>query len=160
MGSDRDLGMAFAKAQMAASQNVPMSGTVFLSVRDSDKRHIVFVAKKLIDLGFELIATSGTYKVLSRNGIPVERIFKIQEGRPNVLDRMKNGEIQLVINTPSRRGAAAAEAQLRSITVMNQIPIYTTLFGAQAMVNGIESLKREKFSVKSLQEYHQANGAG
>ena len=160
MGIDRDLGMAFAKAQMAASQDVPMSGTVFLSVRDSDKRHIVFVAKKLIDLGFELIATSGTYKVLSRNGIPVERIFKIQEGRPNVLDRMKNGEIQLVINTPSRRGAAAAEAQLRSFTVMNQIPIYTTLFGAQAMVNGIESLKREKFSVKSLQEYHQANEAG
>ncbi len=154
MGIDQDLGMAFAKAQMAAGQDVPQKGKVFISMRDSDKRHIVFVAKKLEDLGFELVATSGTHKVLTRNGLDVTKVYKIQEGRPNVLDLMKNGEIQLVINTPSRRNAAAAEAELRGFTVMNQIPLCTTLFGAQAMVNAIQSVKQQGYSVTSLREYH------
>jgi carbamoyl-phosphate synthase large subunit len=154
MGIDQDLGMAFAKAQLAAGQEVPQQGKVFISVRDSDKRHIVFVAKKLEDLGFELVATSGTHKVLSRNGLKVTRVAKIQEGQPNVLDLMKNGEIQLVINTPSRRNAAAAEAELRSFAVMKQIPLCTTLFGAQAMVNAIQSVNEQDYSVTSLREYH------
>lgn len=158
MGIDQDLGMAFAKAQVAAGQEVPQKGKVFISVRDSDKRHIVFVAKKLVDLGFELVATSGTHKVLTRNGLKVTKVYKIQEGRPNVLDLMKNREIRLVINTPSRRNAAAAEAELRGFAVMNHIPLCTTLFGAQAMVNAIQSVKERDYSVTSLGEYHAQRG--
>ena len=154
MGLDWDLGLAFAKSQIAAGQNVPLEGKVFISVRDADKRNIVFVAKKLEDLGFGLLATGGTYKVLSRNGIKVRKVFKIQEGRPNVLDVMMNGEVQLVINTPTRRGAAEAEARLRCYAVMNQIPYCTTLFGAQAMVNAIQSLRERGLNVRSLQDYH------
>ncbi|MBI2191267.1 MAG: carbamoyl-phosphate synthase large subunit [Planctomycetes bacterium] len=154
MGIDSDLGIAFAKSQIAAFQQVPLEGRVFISVKEADKRNVVWVAKKLEDLGFELVATSGTHKALSRNGIRVKKIHKIQEGRPHVVDMMKNKEIHLVINTPSRRGAAAAEAHLRSFAVLSQIPICTTLFGAQAMVNAIQSLKRQDYQVKSLQEYH------
>jgi carbamoyl-phosphate synthase large subunit len=154
MGIDWDLGMAFAKSQIAAGQNVPLQGKVLITVRDADKRNTVFVAKKLEDLGFGLLATAGTHKVLSRNGIRVRKVLKIHEGRPNVLDLMKNGEVQLMINTPTRRGVLEAEAQIRSYAVMNRIPYCTTLFGAQAMVNAIQSMRERGLEVRSLQEYH------
>jgi carbamoyl-phosphate synthase large subunit len=121
---------------------------------NKDKRTIVFVAKKLVDLGFEIVATKGTAKVLANNGIPVQMVFKVGEGRPDIVDRIKNGEIQLVINTPSGKKPKADEVVIRSQSVAHNIPCVTTVFGAEALVNGIESLKRG-MSVQCIQEYHQ-----
>ena len=154
MGIDTDFGMAFAKSQIGAGLNIPLKGRVFISVMNKDKRSIIFVAKKLIDLGFEIVATKGTAKVLANNGIPVQTVFKFGEGRPDIVDRIKNGEIDLVINTPSGKKPKADEVAIRSESVAHNIPCVTTLFGAEAVVNGIESLKRG-MSVTSIQEYHQ-----
>jgi carbamoyl-phosphate synthase large subunit len=156
MGIDVDFGMAFAKSQIAAGLNIPLKGRVFISVMNKDKRSIVFVAKKLIDLGFEIVATKGTAKVLANNGIPIQTVFKVGEGRPDIVDRIKNGEIDLVINTPSGKKPKADEVAIRSQSVAHNIPCVTTLFGAEAVVNGIESLKRG-MSVNSIQEYHRRN---
>jgi carbamoyl-phosphate synthase large subunit len=153
MGIDTDFGMAFAKSQIGAGLNIPLKGRVFISVMNKDKRSIIFVAKKLIDLGFEIVATKGTAKVLANNGIPVQTVFKFGEGRPDIVDRIKNGEIDLVINTPSGKKPKADEVAIRSESVAHNIPCVTTLFGAEAVVNGIESLKRG-MSVTSIQEYH------
>jgi len=155
MGIDGDFGMAFAKSQIGAGVNIPLKGKVFISVMNKDKRSIVFLAKKLVDLGFEMVATKGTAKVLANNGIPVQTVFKVGEGRPNIVDQIKNGEIHLVINTPSGKKPKADEVAIRSQSVAHNIPIITTLSGAEAVVNAIESLKRG-MSVKSIQEYHQA----
>ncbi len=154
MGIDTDFGVAFAKAQISAGTLIPLKGRVFISVMNKDKRHIVFVAKKLADLGFELVATRGTAKVLASNGIPVQTVFKVGEGRPDIVDRMKNGEIHLVINTPSGKNPKADEVAIRSQAVAHSIPIITTLSGAEAVVNGIESLLKRGISVRSIQEYH------
>ncbi|MBS3919160.1 MAG: carbamoyl-phosphate synthase large subunit [Deltaproteobacteria bacterium] len=156
MGIDTDFGVAFAKSQISAGASVPLKGRVFISVMNKDKRSIVFVAKKLIDLGFELVATKGTAKVLTNNGIPVQTVFKVGEGRPNIVDRMKNGEVKLVINTPSGKKPKADEVAIRSQAVAHNIPIITTLSGAEAVVNGIESLLKKGMSVKSIQEYHRS----
>jgi len=155
MGVDTDFGVAFAKSQISAGTSVPLKGRVFISVMNKDKRSIVFVAKKLVDLGFELVATKGTVKVLTNNGIPVQTVFKVGEGRPDIVDRMKNGEVQLVINTPSGKKPKADEVAIRSQAVAHNIPIITTLSGAEAVVNGIESLLKKGMSVKSIQEYHE-----
>jgi len=155
MGIDTDFGVAFAKSQISAGTSIPLKGRVFISVMNKDKRPIVFVAKKLIDLGFELVATKGTAKVLTNNGIAVQNVFKVGEGRPDIVDRMKNGEIQLVINTPSGKKPKMDEVAIRSQAVAHNIPIITTLSGAEAVVNGIESLLKKGISVKSIQEYHQ-----
>ncbi|MBM4338511.1 MAG: carbamoyl-phosphate synthase large subunit [Deltaproteobacteria bacterium] len=154
MGIDTDFGVAFAKSQISAGTSIPLKGRVFISVMNKDKRPIVFVAKKLIDLGFELVATKGTAKVLTNNGIAVQHVFKVGEGRPDIVDRMKNGEIQLVINTPSGKKPKVDEVAIRSQAVAHNIPIITTLSGAEAVVNGIESLLKKGISVKSIQEYH------
>jgi carbamoyl-phosphate synthase large subunit len=153
MGMDTDFGMAFAKSQIGAGVNIPLKGKVFISVMNKDKRSIVFLAKKLIDLGFDVVATKGTAKVLANNGIPVQTVFKAGEGRPDIVDQMKNGEINLVINTPSGKKPKADEVAIRSQSVAHNIPCVTTLSGAEAVVNGIESLRRG-MSVKSVQEYH------
>jgi len=154
MGIDTDFGMAFAKSQIGAGVNIPLTGKVFISVMNKDKRSIVFLAKKLVDLGFEIVATKGTAKVLTNNGIPVQTVFKVGEGRPDIVDQMKNGEIHLVINTPSGKKPKTDEVAIRSQSVAHNIPCVTTLSGAEAVVNGIESLRRG-MSVKSVQEYHQ-----
>ena len=153
MGIDTDFGMAFAKSQIGAGVNIPLTGKVFISVMNKDKRSIVFLAKKLVDLGFEIVATKGTAKVLVNNGIPVQTVFKVGEGRPDIVDQIKNGEIHLVINTPSGKKPKADEVAIRSQSVAHNIPCITTLSGAEAAVNAIESLKRG-MSVKSIQEYH------
>jgi carbamoyl-phosphate synthase large subunit len=155
MGIDTDFGMAFAKSQIGAGLNIPLKGKVFISVMNKDKRSIVFLAKKLVDLGFEIVATKGTAKVLANNGIPVQTVFKVGEGRPDIVDQIKNGEINLVINTPSGKKPKADEVAIRSQSVAHNIPCITTLSGAEAVVNAIESLKRG-MSVKSIQEYHQS----
>lgn len=155
MGIDIDFGMAFAKSQIGAGVNIPLKGKVFISVMNKDKRSIVFLAKKLVDLGFEIVATKGTAKVLANNGIPVQTVFKVGEGRPDIVDQIKNGEINLVINTPSGKKPKADEVAIRSQSVAHNIPCVTTLSGAEAVVNGIESLRRG-MSVKSIQEYHRS----
>ncbi|MGQ9509140.1 MAG: carbamoyl-phosphate synthase large subunit [Thermodesulfobacteriota bacterium] len=154
MGIDKEFGLAFAKSQIGAGNQIPLKGRVFLSVMNKDKRAIVFVAKKLVDLGFELVATKGTAKVLLNNGLPVETVFKVGEGRPDIVDRMKNGEIQLVINTPSGKKPKADEVAIRSQAVAHNIPCVTTLSGAEAVVNGIEAFLKKGISVKSIQEFH------
>ncbi|MBM4305809.1 MAG: carbamoyl-phosphate synthase large subunit [Deltaproteobacteria bacterium] len=154
MGIDTDFGVAFAKSQISASTSIPLKGRVFISVMNKDKRPIVFVAKKLVDLGFDLVATKGTAKVLTNNGILVQSVFKVGEGRPDIVDRMKNGEIQMVINTPSGKKPKVDEVAIRSQAVAHNIPIITTLSGAEAVVNGIESLLKKGISVRSIQEYH------
>jgi carbamoyl-phosphate synthase large subunit len=154
MGIDADFGMAFAKSQMAAGQTLPLEGTVFISVMNKDKRHVVFIAKKLVDLGFHIVATMGTAKVLAKNGIPVKTVHKVNEGRPHIIDLIKNGEIHLIINTPSGKKPKADEVAIRSEAVIHDIPCITTISGASAAVNGIESMVQRGISVQSIQEYH------
>jgi len=154
MGIDKDFGRAYIKSQLAAGQNLPTKGNVFISVRDRDKRAVVFVAKKLQDLGFHLYATSGTANALETSGIKVKILPKIAEGRPNILDLMKDGKIQLVINTPSGRIPRQDEVKIRSHVILYNVPYTTTISAAQATVNGIEALLKKSLGVKSLQEYH------
>ncbi|MDD4980464.1 MAG: carbamoyl-phosphate synthase large subunit [Candidatus Omnitrophica bacterium] len=160
MGIDADFGRAYIKSQIAAGQNLPRKGNVFISVRDKDKRAVVFIAKKLRDLGFHIYATSGTAIGLEKNGIKVLVLPKIAEGRPNILDLMKDGKIQLVINTPSGRVPRQDEVKIRSQVILYNIPYTTTISGAQATVNGIEALAKKDLGVKSLQEYHKKGKSG
>lgn len=156
MGIDTDFGRAFAKSQIAAGSTLPLSGKVFISVKDKDKRAIIFIAKKLVDLGFKIVATRGTARVLAKNGIEVEPVFKVHEGRPNVVDLIKNNEIDLIINTPTGKRPKTDQVSIRSVAVMHNLPCITTISGAQAAVNGIESLLKAGIGVKSLQEYHKS----
>ncbi|MCX5693635.1 MAG: carbamoyl-phosphate synthase large subunit [Candidatus Omnitrophica bacterium] len=154
MGIDMDFSSAYIKSQIAAGQKVTKSGNVFISVHDRDKRDIVSIAKKLKDLGFKIFASSGTAAVLEQNNISAKVLPKINEGRPNILDLMKDGKIQMVINTPSGRIPRQDEVKIRSQVILYNIPYTTTIFGAQATVNGIEMLVKKDLGVKSLQEYH------
>jgi carbamoyl-phosphate synthase large subunit len=153
MGLDADLGVAYAKSQMAAGGPLPLSGKVFISVSDHDKKEVVAVARKFIDLGFELISTGGTAAVLEKAGLKVKKVFKLAEGRPNTIDLLKNREIQLVINTPSGQVPRADEIKIRTTAVYTGTPIMTTLSGAKAAALGIAALKKRGYSVKSLQEF-------
>ena len=154
MGIDLDFASAYIKSQIAAGQQIPKSGNVFISVHDRDKGDIIFIAKKLKDLGFHVYASSGTAAVLEKNSIPAKVLPKISEGRPNILDLMKDGKIQMVINTPSGRIPRQDEVKIRSQVILYNIPYTTTICGAQATVNGIEMLMKKDLEVKSLQEYH------
>jgi carbamoyl-phosphate synthase large subunit len=154
MGIDSDFGRAYAKSQIAAGQILPVKGRVFISVRNKDRRSIIFIAKKLADLGFALIATTGTSKVLASNGLEVKSVLKIGEGRPNIADLIKNGEIDLIINTPSGKKSHSDQLSLRSLAVMYNVPYITTISGASAAVNGIEFLQKGEIEVKALQDYH------
>ncbi|MEN3186736.1 MAG: carbamoyl-phosphate synthase large subunit, partial [Atribacterota bacterium] len=154
MGIDGDFGMAFAKSQIAAQSCLPLGGTVFISVKNRDKRGVIFLAKKLWDLGFRIVATRGTAKVLGNNGIPVEVVNKVGEGRPNVVDMIKNREIQLIINTPSGGRAQAESSVIRKEAIVRDVPCVTTLAGAEATVYAIERLKNGSMTIKAIQEYH------
>ncbi|MBK8000323.1 MAG: carbamoyl-phosphate synthase large subunit [Verrucomicrobia bacterium] len=154
MGLDADLGIAYAKSQMAANSPLPTKGRVFISVSDAHKKDVPAVAKEFIDLGFDLIATGGTASVIEKAGLKVERIFKLAEGRPNALDLLKNREIQLVINTPAGQTPRADEVKIRTTAVYTGTPIMTTLSGAKAAALGIAALKKNGYAVKTVQEYH------
>jgi carbamoyl-phosphate synthase large subunit len=154
MGLDGELGIAYAKSQMAAGGPLPLSGRVFLSVSDAHKQDVAEVAKLFADLGFELIATSGTAAVLEKAGLKVRRIFKLTEGRPNTVDLLKNREIQLVINTPAGQTPRADEVKIRTTAVYTGTPIMTTMSGAKAAALGIAALRKNGYGVKTLQEYH------
>jgi len=153
MGQDEDFGMAYAKTQMAAKPSLPLSGNVFLSVKDSDKEKALEVAQGLASLGFSFYSTEGTARFLNDNGIPSESILRISEGRPNVADLIKNGKVQLVINTPLGLIPRRDENDIRSEAVLHGVPVITTLGSAFAALDGIRSLKDRKFSVKPLQAY-------
>ena len=154
MGLDSDLGVAYAKSQMAANAPLPLSGSVFISVSDAHKKDIVPVARQFAGLGFEIISTSGTASILEKAGLKVRRIFKLSEGRPNAIDLLKNGEIHLVINTPSGQAPRSDEVKIRTTAVYTNTPIMTTLSGARAAALGIAALKKSGYGVKTLQEYH------
>ncbi|MDB6031853.1 MAG: carB [Verrucomicrobiales bacterium] len=154
MGLDADLGIAYAKSQMAAGAPLPMGGRVFISVSDAHKKEVAEVAKLFVDLGFEIIATSGTASVLQKAGLKVQQVFKLTEGRPNTIDLLKNREINLVINTPAGQSPRADEVKIRTTAVYTNTPIMTTLSGAKAAALGIAALKKSGYAVKTLQEYH------
>ncbi len=154
MGLDADLGIAYAKSQMSAQPPLPTKGNVFISVKDGDKSAVIEVAKDFADLGFQIHATSGTAGFLSEAGIPVKVLLKIQEGRPNVLDLIKNGDIHFVLNTPSGQQPRRDEVLIRSAAVAARVATMTTLRGARASVAAIRAIQQAGYGVKSLQEYH------
>ena len=154
MGIDVDLGLAYAKSQMAAPPPLPKDGRVFISVKDADKEAIIPVAREFLKLGFEIVSTSGTAEALINAKIKVTKVFKIHEGRPNVLDRIKNGDIHFIINTPSGKIPREHEVVIRNAALAAKIPIMTTVRAALASANGIRSLQKRKVQVRSLQEYH------
>ena len=154
MGLDADLGIAYAKSQMAANSPLPLQGRVFISVSDADKNEVAVIAKQFADLGFEIVSTGGTARVLTEAGLKVSRVFKLSEGRPNTLDLLKNKEIQLVINTPAGQAPRADEVKIRTTAVYTGTPIMTTLSGARAAVLGIAALKKNGYRTKTVQEYH------
>jgi carbamoyl-phosphate synthase large subunit len=153
MGLDADLGVAYAKSQMAANSSLPVGGKIFISVSDAHKNEVAAVAKQFSDLGFELVATGGTANVLEKAGLKVQRILKLLEGRPNIVDLLKNKEIQFVINTPSGAAPREDEIKIRTTAVYTGTPIATTLSGAKAAALGIAALKKSGYAVKTLQEY-------
>ena len=153
MGLDADLGAAYAKSQMAAGAALPLEGQVFISVSDTHKNSAIELAKRFIDLDFEIISTSGTAKILKSAGVKVESIHKISEGRPNAVDLLKNNEIQLVINTPSGQIPREDEIKIRTTAVYTNTPIITTIGSAMAALDGIAALKNKGYSVKPLQEF-------
>jgi carbamoylphosphate synthase large subunit/REP element-mobilizing transposase RayT len=154
MGIDANLGIAYAKAQMAAQPALPLKGNIFISVADTDKTRAAEIADGFAKLGFTLYATSGTAAALEKAGVPVKKIFKLSEGRPNALDMLKNGELALIINTPSGKSAREDEVKIRSTASSSRVPVMTTLRAARASLEGIRSMKASGYSVKPLQEWH------
>jgi carbamoyl-phosphate synthase large subunit len=154
MGIDQDFGHAYAKAQLSAHQKIPLSGTVFVSMSDRDKHAIIPVVKDLIDMGFKAIATDGTRRVLREAELDVDLVYKLHEGRPHVLDWIKNNQAHLILNTPSGEEAQADGRLIRRSALMYKIPIVTTIAGAKATAAAIRALQSEPMDVKPIQDYH------
>ena len=155
MGIDEDFGRAFAKSQIAANSSLPVSGTVFISVKDKEKAAVVSIAKDLFDMNFKLVATQGTAQVLQKAGIDVQSLKKLHEGSPNVADLLQKDEIALVINTPGGDKPRKDEIVIRSLAVSRGVPCVTTMEGAVASVRGIQAMKAGGLSVCSLQAHHE-----
>jgi carbamoyl-phosphate synthase large subunit len=153
MGIDADFGRAFAKSQLGGGSKVPVEGIVFISVKDTDKQSMVPAARRLQELGFRVIATGGTADYLRQHGLVVERVNKVLEGRPHIVDRMKDGGVQLVFNTSEGKQAIADSFTLRRAALMHRIPYYTTVAGARAAVEGIAAVKAGALDVAPLQSY-------
>jgi carbamoyl-phosphate synthase large subunit len=153
MGIDTDFGKTYAKAALAANQRLPMAGTVFVSMSDRDKAAVVPVVQDLVTLGFQLVATAGTRKVLREHGLEVQSVLKLHEGRPHVLDWIKNQQVQLILNTPSGEEAQADGKLIRRTALTYKIPIVTTIAGARATAAAIRSLQSQPQTVRALQEY-------
>lgn len=160
MGIDDTFPAAFAKSQQAAGIDLPRDGTVFISMAGAHKIAMIEPARRLTDLGFRIIATAGTAKVLREAGVPVETVKKVQEGRPNLLDMMVNGEVQFIFNTPSGKGSRTEEGRIRAAAVSYGVPCVTTLPGCEAMVKALEYLfEKPAPQVKSIQEWHAEDAA-
>jgi carbamoyl-phosphate synthase large subunit len=153
MGIDMDFGRAFAKAQIAAGERLPLEGTVFISVNNRDKTGVTAVAEGFMELGFKIIATEGTHKVLRRNNMESQLVLKVHEGRPHVLDVIKNGQIQIIINSPSGEDAKLDGKLIRRTALTYKLPIITTLAGAKAAIAAIRALQNGSLSVRALQDY-------
>ncbi|MBI3823151.1 MAG: carbamoyl-phosphate synthase large subunit, partial [Planctomycetes bacterium] len=153
MGIADSFPMAFAKSQIAANAALPTEGTVFISVNDRDKPDVVAVGRTLMEFGYRLLSTRGTAKALRAAGVEVQEISKLQEGRPNLIDYMKNGEVDLVINTPSGKGARTDEGKIRAAAVMNRVTCITTLAAAEAAVEACKALRQGELTVKPLQDW-------
>ena len=159
MGIAAGFGMAFAKAELAAGEALPTGGTVFLSTHDRDKPALAPVAARLAELGFQLIATSGTAAALAGEGLVVEPVLKVHEGRPNIEDAIRSGRIQLIINTPIGRQAAHDDQYLRRAALDYAVPTVTTLAGARAAVEAITALQQQRLEIHALQDIHAAQSA-
>jgi carbamoyl-phosphate synthase large subunit len=154
MGIDQGFGLAFAKSQLAAGMDLPQTGMVFISVKDQDKKMILSTARKLNNLGFKIMATAGTSRFFEEAGLSNQKVNKVREGRPHVVDLMKNGEIQLVINTTIGSKSVSESASIRQTALINRIPYTTTVAGARATAEAIEAMQQKKLSVRTIQEYH------
>ena len=154
MGVDDTFGKAYVKAQISAGSVLPKSGVAFISVNQHDKNFISKIAADLVEVGFKIIATRGTARVLRNSGIEVETVYKVNEGRPHIVDFLKSGKVNLVINTPLGRESFFDEKAIRRAAVNHRIPCITTIPGAAAAVNGIRAIRRENLDVKTIQEYH------
>jgi carbamoyl-phosphate synthase large subunit len=155
MGIDTSFGRAFAKSQLAAGQTLPLSGTVFISVKDEDKLSLLQTAFDLHDLGFNIMATVGTAAFLWEHGVPSTRVNKVREGRPHIVDMIKNGEIDLVINTTSNKKAISESYPIRRTALTLGVPYTTTLAGARATVLAIRAMTEGRLEVKAIQDYHE-----
>ena len=155
MGIDADFATAFAKSQLAASTVLPQTGRVFISVKDSDKPQIIDAARDLVSLGFELVATAGTELVLKAAGIPVTAVNKVAEGRPHIVDRIKDGEIALIFNTTEGLQSLKDSQSIRASALYGRVPYYTTAPASRAAVAAIAALRRHRLEVRPLQSYHQ-----
>ena len=158
MGMGSSFGLAFAKAQLGSGMRLPFQGKVFVSVRDEDKESVCAIAQRLHRLGFEIVATRGTAAYFHSRGLPAEMVKKVQEGSPNIAEAIKNGEIAMVINTPTDAHSHADSYYLRRNALDYQVPYFTTIAGADAAVEGIELLKEGELDVQALQEYQAAGG--
>jgi carbamoyl-phosphate synthase large subunit len=154
MGIDSSFGLAFAKSQLAVGQKLPLSGTVFISVKDKDKKASQGIAAMLHDAGFKIVATGGTSAFLLDHGIPNQRVNKVRQGRPHIVDMIKNGEIDLIINTTSNKRAVSESCSIRRAALAFDIPYSTTIAGARATALAIKSMIEGEFGVKTIQEYH------
>jgi carbamoyl-phosphate synthase large subunit len=153
MGIDMDYAVAFAKSQIASGMKVPVSGTVFVSVKDADKDRIAPSMRELVAMGFKILATRGTKRHLEANGIPCERINKVLEGRPNIVDAIKNGEVALVFNTTEGAKALTDSSEIRRTALLYHIPYYTTISGALAVTKAISAMRAGILEVAPLQKY-------
>jgi carbamoyl-phosphate synthase large subunit len=153
MGSDPSFPIAFAKSQMATGLPLPSEGNVFVSVRDSDKPHVAPIVRQLVDMGLTVYTTGGTYTHLHERGIETHRLNKISEGRPNAVDMIKNDELALIINTPTRKGLKTDEGQLRAVALRFEVPIMTTVTAAAAAVQAMAALRADQWQVRALQDY-------
>jgi len=156
MGAADDFGLAYAKASISAGVDLPRSGIAFISVNERDKRKIPDIARSFYELGFQIVATRGTADILRNGGLPVEGVYKVNEGRPNIVDLIKSNRIDLIINTPLGRESFFDEKAIRRVSTQHLTPCITTLSAARAAVSAIRALQRNEVTVKSLQEYHEA----
>jgi carbamoyl-phosphate synthase large subunit len=155
LGISPSFGEAYYKAQEATQTRLPSEGTVLLSVNDRDKFELLEIAHAFNDLGFNILATGGTYNMIKEEGIPVKKIFKIYEGRPNIADEIANGEIQLIINTPAGKTSIYDDSYIRKAAIKHRVTYITTMAAAKASVEGIKAKKLNKcLEVKSLQAHH------
>jgi len=153
MGIDTSFPVAFAKSQLAANSALPASGAIFLSVADRDKQEVIPIARALAELGYRLLSTQGTAQALRKAGIKVQDVPKLQEGRPNLIDHMKNDQIALVINTPKGKGARTDEGKIRAAAVAHGVTCITTLAAAQAAVEACRALRDNPVTVHALQDW-------
>jgi len=152
MGRDSNFGRAFAKSQIGAGAKLPQSGTVFISLREADKNEVVETARTLNSMGFTLMATRGTAKIIAAAGVPVKPVNKVREGRPHIVDAIKNGEVQLVFNTTEGARAISDSMSIRRTALTMKVPYYTTLAGAMAATEAIAALRAGTLDVRPLQE--------